>query len=120
MPLLFSYGTLQQEDVQPSTFGRLLRGQSDALVGFEKSSLRIDDPQVVAAYGTASHVTVTVSGNHDSRVIGTVFEVTDAELAVADGYESVARYSRVSVTLESGKQAWVYAHAPSQHRERDP
>jgi hypothetical protein len=25
MPLLFSYGTLQQDDVQLSTFGRLLK-----------------------------------------------------------------------------------------------
>ncbi len=35
MPLLFSYGTLQQEDVQLSTFGRLLQGQRDELLGFE-------------------------------------------------------------------------------------
>jgi len=120
MPLLFSYGTLQQEEVQRSTFGRLLRGQSDALVGFEKASLRIEDPQVVAAYGTANHVTVTSNGRPDSRVTGTVFEVTDAELAVADRYESVAQYSRSSVTLASGKQAWVYAHAPSEYREQHP
>jgi len=33
MPLLFSYGTLQQQSVQQSTFGRLLTGRSDALVG---------------------------------------------------------------------------------------
>jgi hypothetical protein len=37
MPLLFSYGTLQQEDVQWSTFGRLLEGQRDELPGFERS-----------------------------------------------------------------------------------
>jgi hypothetical protein len=29
MPLLFSYGTLQQENVQLATFGRLLYGQKD-------------------------------------------------------------------------------------------
>jgi gamma-glutamylcyclotransferase (GGCT)/AIG2-like uncharacterized protein YtfP len=120
MPWLFSYGTLQQEDVQRSTFGRLLHGQPDALVGFEKSSLRIDDPQLVAAYGTANHVTVTFNGKPDSRVTGTVFEITDAELAVADGYERVAHYSRLSVVLASGKQAWVYAHAPSEYRDQNP
>jgi len=37
MALLFSYGTLQQEAVQMSTFGRLLDGQPDELVGFEQS-----------------------------------------------------------------------------------
>jgi hypothetical protein len=43
MPLLFSYGTLQQEDLQLATFGRLLQGQSDELVGFEQSRVRIAD-----------------------------------------------------------------------------
>ena len=34
MPLLFSYGTLQQDDVQRATFGRLLTGQRDTLPGY--------------------------------------------------------------------------------------
>ena len=51
MPLVFSYGTLQQEDVQRSTFGRLLQGQRDDLLGFEPSLVRIEDPQVVATSG---------------------------------------------------------------------
>jgi hypothetical protein len=33
--LLFSYGTLRQRDVQLSTFGRLLDGRPDAIVGFD-------------------------------------------------------------------------------------
>jgi len=37
MPLLFSYGTLQQESVQRSTFGRLLDGPKDELPRFEPS-----------------------------------------------------------------------------------
>ena len=44
MPQLFSYGTLQQEDVQLSTFGRLLQGRRDELPGFEPSLVRIEDP----------------------------------------------------------------------------
>ena len=51
MPLLFSYGTLQQAAVQLSTFGRLLAGQPDELVGFELSVLRVEDPRFVAASG---------------------------------------------------------------------
>ena len=39
--LLFSYGTLQQDDVQRSTFGRLLRGRADALVGYAQTWLKI-------------------------------------------------------------------------------
>ena len=46
MPLLFSYGTLQQPQVQMSTFGRLLDGQPDELVGFEQSLLAIDGSRV--------------------------------------------------------------------------
>jgi gamma-glutamylcyclotransferase (GGCT)/AIG2-like uncharacterized protein YtfP len=46
-------------------------------------------------------------------VSGTVFELTDAELAAADRYEEPAAYQRRTVTLASGKQAWVYVHAGS-------
>ena len=41
---------------------------------------------------------------------GTVFEITDAELAAADEYERPAAYNRIAVTLASGKKAWVYVH----------
>ena len=113
MPLLFSYGTLQQENVQLATFGRLLQGQRDELLGFEQSSVMIVDPQVVATGGKTHHANVTFNGRNDSRVSGTVFEITDAELAAADQYEQFAAYKRVAATLASGKQAWVYVHAGS-------
>jgi gamma-glutamylcyclotransferase (GGCT)/AIG2-like uncharacterized protein YtfP len=111
MPLLFSYGTLQQANVQLSTFGRLLEGQSDELPEFEPSLVKIEDPQVVAGSGQTHHANVTYNGRHDSRVSGTIFEITDAELAAADAYEQLAAYKRIAVTLESGKQAWVYVDA---------
>jgi len=113
MPLVFSYGTLQQEDVQVSTFGRLLRGEADELVGFEPSLVRIEDPQFVAASGKTHHANVTFNGRKDSRVSGTVFEISDAELAAADQYEERAAYRRIPVMLASGKQAWVYVDARS-------
>ena len=50
------------------------------------------------------------TGRTDSRVSGTVFEISDDELASADRYEP-AGYKRVSATLASGRQAWVYADA---------
>jgi len=108
MPLLFSYGTLQQEAVQLSTFGRVLHGRPDAIVGFEQSILRIDDPSFVAASGKADHAIVKFNGRDDSRVNGTVFEVTEAELASADRYEP-AGYTRLIARLASGGEAWVYA-----------
>jgi hypothetical protein len=43
-------------------------------------------------------------------VPGTVFEITDSELAMADKYE-VKAYRRVSARLASGRDAWVYVEA---------
>ena len=110
MPLLFSYGTLQLEVVQRTTFGRLLDGQPDELVGFAQALIRIKDPQTIALSGKADHVIVKFNGRNDSRVRGMVFEITASELAKADRYEA-AEYQRISVTLASGKQAWVYVDA---------
>jgi hypothetical protein len=107
MPLLFTYGMLQREEVQMSTFGRLLQGEPDELVGFEQGFLRIEDPEFVAVSGKADHAIVKFSGRDDSRVSGIVFEVSDRELANADQYEPTV-YKRISTTLASGKQAWVY------------
>ena len=117
MPLLFSYGTLQQDDVQLATFRRLLHGQRDALPRFEQSLVKIEDPQVVAATGMRHYANVVFNGGNDSRVPGTVFEVTEAELAAADDYEEPADYKRMIVTLASGKEAWVYVHASSANNE---
>jgi gamma-glutamylcyclotransferase (GGCT)/AIG2-like uncharacterized protein YtfP len=104
MPRLFSYGTLQDEKVQLSTFGRRLAGQKDEIRGFEQSSIIIDG-------GTYS--TIKFNGNETSRVAGVVFEITDSELSRADEYEGDFFYKRVVVTLASGNQAWVYVHADS-------
>jgi gamma-glutamylcyclotransferase (GGCT)/AIG2-like uncharacterized protein YtfP len=110
MPLLFSYGTLQEDEVQLSTFGRLLEGLRDELVGFERSSVPIEDPKVAAALGRSHHANVTFNGRDESRVGGTVFEVSDAELAGADRFEAQFNYQRITTRLASGKEAWLYVH----------
>ena len=93
-----------------SLFGRSLKGQPDELIGFEQAQFAIEDPQVVAATGKTHHAIVKFNGRKESRVGGTVFEVSDRELARADQYEP-AGYKRVAAMLASGKQAWVYADA---------
>ena len=110
MPNLFSYGTLQQEDVQRATFGRRLTGASDALVGYQQAMVAIDDSEVVRKSGKTHHPIVAFTGKSEDRVAGVVFEITDAELAHADAYE-VAAYVRVQAPLASGAQAWVYVDA---------
>lgn len=113
MPLIFSYGTLQQGEVQISTFGRLLSGQKDELVGFEQSLVEIEHPEDKAATGKTHHANAVFNGDPGSRIAGTAFEVNEAELAAADQYEAPARYERISTTLASGREAWVYVHAGS-------
>ena len=112
MPLIFSYGSLQEEQVQLSTFGRRLGGQRDALTKFALSFVKIEDPKVAAAIGKTHHANVTFNGNEDSRAQGMAFEISDAELASVDEYEIASLYKRIAVTLASGREAWVYVHVP--------
>jgi hypothetical protein len=116
VPLLFSYGTLQQDEVQRATFGRLLSGRRDALVGYTQTLFEIDDPEVVAVSGKTHHPMLVFTGDRADRVAGTVFEISDAELLQADAYE-VAAYVRVKADLASGGRAWVYADARDAARE---
>jgi len=110
MPYLFSYGTLQQEEVQLSTFGRRLMGAPDTLVGYLIAEVRIEDSEVVATSGREFHPIVRRTGEFNNRVPGTVFEVTEEELLHSDAYE-VDAYKRVETVLASGKSAWVYVEA---------
>src|SRR5688572_2704624 len=107
---LFSYGTLQLEDVQIALFGRQLIGTSDALTGFELVPLKIDDQDVVAISGKAYHTMATFTGRASDVVPGMAFAMTPDEIQNADKYE-VADVKRVSVVLQSGVRAWVYVDA---------
>jgi uncharacterized protein YndB with AHSA1/START domain len=119
MPLLFSYGTLQREETQRSTFGRLLLGSRDELPGFEPAQVAIEDVAMRARTGRSHHDNAAHTGRPGSRVCGMAFEVTEAELAAADGYERQAGYVRIEVTLASGTTAWVYIDARSVPVTRD-
>jgi hypothetical protein len=107
---LFSYGTLRLADVQLATFGRLLEGREDTLPGFALSMIAISDPAVVATSGQSSHPILKRTGDPKDEIAGTVFAVTEAELAAADAYE-VADYKRIAVRLKSGTEAFVYVDA---------
>ena len=107
MENLFSYGTLQDESVQLSTFGRKLEGFPDQLNGFELSSIRIEDPAVVASSGLTEHPIIRQTNNSNDTISGTVFTVTATELQQADVYEA-EEYQRIRVELKSGTTAWVY------------
>ncbi len=109
MHKLFSYGTLQQADVQLATFGRRLDGAPDAVIGYRSEVLTITDPMVIKRSGSDRHP-ILVPGSDADVVAGTTFIVDDAELAAADEYE-VDDYRRVEVPLRSGGVGWVYVFA---------
>jgi hypothetical protein len=108
---IFSYGTLQEEPVQIATFGRTVDGSPDQLFGYERVSLTLTDPDLVAATGRALHTNLARSSSRDSAVAGTCLNVTDSELELCDRYERLAAYRRQLLALESGKLAWVYTFA---------
>lgn len=117
MQKLFSYGTLQQENVQQSTFGRPLQGVSDTLVGYRLDSIRITDADVIAKSGKEFHPILVHTGDHNDVVEGTIFDVTNDELALADDYE-VDDYVRVSAQFQSGTTAWIYADARQNQHDK--
>ncbi|HEY4374434.1 MAG TPA: gamma-glutamylcyclotransferase family protein [Burkholderiales bacterium] len=107
---LFSYGTLQLKDVQRVTFGRLVPGQRDSLLGFRIEMLEIRDAEVIAESGERHHPVVVRTGDPKDRVAGTVFAVSLEDLARSDAYE-VSDYRRELFALASGLRAWVYVDA---------
>jgi gamma-glutamylcyclotransferase (GGCT)/AIG2-like uncharacterized protein YtfP len=108
--LLFSYGTLQDPAVQIANFGRRLEGRPDVLTGFEVGEVEITDPEVLAESGLTHHPILRRSNVATAGVPGTVFHITDDDLAAADVYEA-EDYARVRVRLGSGVEAWVYVAA---------
>jgi hypothetical protein len=104
---LFSYGTLQQPAVQQATFGRLLEGWPDSVVGFRLETLKITDPDVIATSGSDEHPVLRACEDDGARIAGTVFLISEEELKAADEYE-VDDYMRIDVPIASGGSAWVY------------
>jgi hypothetical protein len=107
---LFSYGTLRQAQVQMASFGRLLDGREDVLPGYRLSQLEITDPEVLAKSEARFHPIAVLSADPRDGVAGTVFQITEAELAAADAYE-VSDYVRVAARLKSGVEAFAYVRA---------
>lgn len=97
MQFLFTYGTLQDKQVQHYVFGRVLKGTQDTLTHFRWFEN--------AVYGR--YPLVRFSGNKDDEVVGVVYEVNQDDLQVCDVYETSA-YQRELFELKSGVNAWVY------------
>ncbi len=104
---LFSYGTLQKEKVQIALFGKTLPGWSDSLKGYKLATIEIKDEAFLSKGEEKLQQTLVLSHDTHDIIKGTVLELTGEELLLADKYEP-DNYKRVSVLLQSGKQAWIY------------
>jgi hypothetical protein len=114
---LFSFGTLQLAEVQRATFGRLLDGCPDTLLGYVLAPLEISDPEVVRLSGKPVHSIARRTGDPSDLIPGVVLLIDEAELRRCDAYE-VDAYAPVEALLASGTHAFVYvgpdaAEAPS-------
>jgi gamma-glutamylcyclotransferase (GGCT)/AIG2-like uncharacterized protein YtfP len=106
---LFTYGSLQHEDVQENLFGRTLKGTPEKLIGYVLKRIQIEEE-----FGIV-HYPVIVETKKDTDFIdGIVYEVTEKELNQTDLYEGM-HYKRVEVHLHSDQKAWAYSLANTTH-----
>ncbi|MEH6513721.1 MAG: DUF4286 family protein [Maribacter arcticus] len=94
---MFTYGTLQEREVQLGVFSRPLTGFEDELPLYILS-----DTKVAGLYPTVHH-----TGQKEDRIKGQVYTLSHQELQKADIYEGEA-YERIQIQLASGKNAWAY------------
>jgi gamma-glutamylcyclotransferase (GGCT)/AIG2-like uncharacterized protein YtfP len=104
---LFSYGTLQKVKVQLELFGRILTGSADTLTGYKVATIEIMDKSFLTKGEEKYQQTVIFTNDKNDNIQGTVLEITEEELSLADKYEP-DNYKRIKVVLESGKEAWIY------------
>lgn len=94
---LFSYGSLQDEQVQLRIFQRRLKGQMAILKGY-----RLSENEYLGEFPV-----IYPSTNQEDTVKGLVFEVTKADLIFCDQYET-SYYKRIQVALNTHPSVWVY------------
>lgn len=105
--LLFAYGTLALGKVQMRLLGRVPESDEDVLRGFAATTVVIDDPDVLATSGMATHIALVPTDDPRAAIRGKALRVTEADFAALAPHES-ANYRRAQVTLVSGRRAWTY------------
>ena len=100
---LFTYGTLQHDDIQENLFGRVLHGTPETLVGYALKQIQIEEE-----FGLIDYDILVETGNTEDTINGIVYEITSIELHQADLYEGL-HYKRVEVHLQSNQKAWAYS-----------
>ena len=106
MENLFSYGTLQYRKVQIETFGRILNGTNDILIGYKLKELKIKNQDVINTSGKENHPIIYKTGNKSDFIKGVLFNVSKEEIILSDKYET-CDYKRIILKFKSGKSGWV-------------
>ncbi len=106
---LFTYGTLQHDDVQENLFGRTLNGTPEKLIGYVLKRIQIEEE-----FGIVHYPVIVETENQEDYIDGIVYELTEQELHQADLYEGL-HYKRVEVHLHSNQKAWAYSAANLTH-----
>ncbi|HQE34688.1 MAG TPA: gamma-glutamylcyclotransferase [Flavobacterium alvei] len=106
---LFTYGTLQHDDVQENLFGRVLTGTPEKLIGYVLKRIQIEEE-----FGIVQYPVIVETNNEADFIDGIVYELTEQELNQADLYEGL-HYKRVEVHLHSNQKAWAYSSADFSH-----
>ena len=94
---LFSYGSLQDEEVQLRIFQRRLIGQKAILKGY----------RLITNEYLGKFPVIYPSTKQEDTVNGLVYEVTNADLFICDQYET-SYYKRIQIALNTHPSAWVY------------
>ncbi|GMN06352.1 gamma-glutamylcyclotransferase [Croceitalea sp. MTPC5] len=94
---LFSYGRLQEHEVQQAVLNRKLKGTKDILVGFKKFEKQTTD----------QHPIIEPTNDVKDAVKGVLYPISNLDLYKIDSYRSL-NYARKLVTLKSGTKAWAY------------
>lgn len=104
---LFSYGTFQKEEFQLKLFGRHLNGSHDILEDYRLLRIEIYDAAFLGKGDDRSYSTLVPTGTCGDFVEGTVFEISEDELLLADAHEP-NDFMRMKIVLRSGTKAWVF------------
>ncbi|MBS1517869.1 MAG: gamma-glutamylcyclotransferase [Bacteroidetes bacterium] len=105
---LFTYGTLQDETVQQELFGRKLTGAKDILSGYKIFPFEITDKEFLFRCEDKIQMTAVPSEDLSDYIEGSVFEISDEELQMAEKYEP-SEYMCFEAVLDSGKTARIFA-----------
>lgn len=100
---VFSYGTLQDPEVQKELYNRVLEGQPDRISGYVLESINLPD----SSFNYISYSIAKLTGNPQDIIEGFVFYLSEHELKITDTYESEA-YERFKIKLDSGIEAIMY------------